>query len=172
MFDVANYIEQECERQIINLISKEQISFPFHEQDVLNLLFAKNNVYNLDLKYDFPYLYEEIIGLESSKKVFNWPQDFYEAAVENSKDGRIYHCMPTFGKRPWHEGCIASKKAPWDYYLSISEWDDYKKQNIKISITTEIQKFMAKYLPSFIYDILHKKRHYQIMKKKAQNLKI
>ena len=168
VFDVENYLNQDCENEIINLISKKQINFPFHEQDVLNFLFAKDNVYSLDLKYDYPYLYEEIIGFESSKKVFNWPQDFYEAVVENSKDGRIYHCIPTFGKRPWHEGCIASEKAQWDYYLSISEWNDYQKQNIKIPITIEIQKLMAKYLPSFIYNVIYRYRNIHFMKMAAK----
>lgn len=171
VFDVANYIKQECEKKIISAICEKKIKVAFHEQDVLNLLFSENSIYNIDLKYDFPWMYDEVLGLKNSKKIFSWPQDFYEAAVEAAKDMRVCHCLLVNGKRPWHKGCIESENAKWDYYLSISEWNDYEKKDIELTMLSKLQNLFIKILPRFIYNVIHRYRHIHLMKVAAKKWK-
>jgi len=170
VFDVKNYINQECEKKIIEHVTKNCRNYPFPEQDTLCVLFS-DKIYTIDPKYDYAYVYEETMGIDNAKKIFKWPQYFYEDVKTASKDVRVCHCLSMYGKRPWHEGCQESKHAQWDYYLSISLWKDYKKEKIKVPVSNSFQKTLFQILPGFLYNPIHRFFYYRLIKKNADSWK-
>ncbi len=170
VFNVKNYIEQECEKRIIEHVTKNCKNYPFPEQDTLCVLFS-DKIYTIDPKFDYAYVYEETVGLDNAKKIFKWPENFYKEVKEASKDVRVCHCLPMYGKRPWHRGCPESRQARWDYYLSISLWKDYEKEVIKVPLSNVFQKILFGVLPGFLYNPIHRLFYYRLIKKNADSWK-
>lgn len=166
LFNIKEWISQDCLKKIINYLKVNKQGHYFHEQDIINILF-RNRIKRIDNKFNYMYVFG-FIGMQGSKYIYKWSNSLFDAMQKASKDIRIYHCFSVFGKRPWHEDNAYTEKVKWDYYLSISPWNDYKKEKFRDGNITKIQTKLFYLLPRkwycYLYQLAYKRQNNKVFK--------
>ena len=64
----------------------------------------------------------------------------------------IYHTYRFLGQFPWHIGSLHPAKKYFDYYLALSAWSDYKRENAKLNgIIYKLERVLYRVLPPFVF---------------------
>lgn len=168
VFDVKKWIEYKCIDRIIEHLTTVHASYPFPEQDLLNIVFSES-IATISQKYNcYPviYLYEDYDLLKKSCGIVKYYSE--EEVISAKREPAVLHCIEVFGLRPWHVG-IHPYREVWNKYLNRSPWrDSLTLSTGNAPIMNKIQKYLFKTLPKNLFAAVNRNCVYILLWQKAR----
>ena len=157
VFNVPKWKEQKCEEAIRNHITGVRASYPFCDQDIINVVLSKKTK-TLDIRFNYNtdiMLYNDISWYCD---IFDVPDNYYsiKQIKEASEDIRVIHCFESIAARPWINNSTFPnpQKELWDSYLKISPWSDYVAKTKEFPMYIKLQTIGYRFLPKKLYAFL------------------
>lgn len=149
LVDVKKWKEEHCEEKIIQQL-KQRNAYVAVDQDLLNIT-QHGKIFTLHPKYNATphhYVYKESVFLKCLPQKGFYPEE----VIEECRDKAVIRHFERFiGESPWHVNSIHPYTKLFDYYLSISEWKDFKKIKANKSLILKIEKILYIILPKDIF---------------------
>lgn len=160
LIDVDKWRERKCFEVFVDHICKH--TYGTVDQDALNIAF-KNDIVQLPLNYNYqsvhmistPKSYVRICGKRNAS--------YYGINEIDDADRNtvIIHFLRFLGGHPWDQDSIHPAKTIYDYYLQMTEWKDFEKNALEISLMFRIERALYKVLPKgaflWLFFVLHEK---------------
>ena len=146
LFDCVKWRKGMWRKRIIRYINRHGARFAHPDQDIYNILCGKE-IICLPIRYNFQpihYMYSDYVVCKQLGKF-----DYYSLKeIEEGRDNStILHMVRVFGRNPWHEKNMHPFNTQYKYYKSLSPWNKYPDERIRISIVIRIEIILHKILP-------------------------
>lgn len=176
LIDVNQWKINECQERILRHMRNVNASYPFIDQDIINIVF-KDNIKTLPWNWNvFPYYYtytfENIQKQYDLNAVNQYSLEEYQKGLtaDGKPNAKVLHYTATFYGKPWYSNSCDPTKSVWNRYYEISEWkDSYKILPLKLNNIEFFSRIITKVLPQSIYIYFFRYFARKYMKKLALN---
>lgn len=158
LIDLVQWKKRQCSKRILSHI-KNVRTYGTVDQDVLNVV-LKDEILTLPIAYNLQPIHLDY-SYETYSRVYRHKDEYYckEEIEEAVKAPKIIHYLRYLGEGPWHKGNSHPCTKYFDYYLQMSPWRDYCKEDADTKKIFHIEKWLYRHLPSniflMIFNIVH-----------------
>lgn len=154
VFNVPVYLNKNGQKLVMDFIKNNKLTLYFHEQDIINTLF-RNEILEMSNRFNMQTIYLHI-GLKNAAYVYDWSEQMLGKMQGAANNPVIYHCFTIMGRRPWHKKYAMESTVKFDYYLALSTYSDYVKEEPSIDIVNKVQRVCFILLPRALYARIYK----------------
>ena len=167
LFDMKAWKNNMCTEQIIDHVKMVRAHYMSPDQDLLNVV-LKDDICTIGIQYNYQPVH--IVYGNWAYNIFFGQKGYYknEEVTEARKAPVILHFFRFLGEFPWNKESKHPDTEIFDEYLAMSRWNDYDKQpSEQNGLVFRIERWLYKYMPSFVFLTLFKV-NYEIFIKRCE----
>lgn len=158
LFDCKAYIEHDVPAKIIYHVNNCRSKYATADQDLFNFV-AGDDIFTLDLKYNFQHDCLSYGSVDMTKKIYDVEDYYSEEEFNNALKGAVvYHYSEgAISSRPWWKNSNSMVVDKWDKYLAQSPWNDFEKSKEHIDLFHKFRRVLYKILPKNVFAFVNRK---------------
>lgn len=165
LIDMNIWKARKCQERILRHMKNVNASYPFIDQDIINIIFKdeiKTLPWNWNVfPYYFTYSFKNIQKQYDLNAENQYSLEEYKKGLKRDEkpDAMVLHYTATFYGKPWYSNSCDPTREVWNRYYEMSEWNDsYKIRPLKLNYIEWLSRIIVKILPQVMY--LYVFRHF------------